>query len=304
MRDTWQIGRACSIGGALCALVALLAAPAFWWLGILAGLAGGYISHEFREILRAIPIAFQAARTGGRDTASGLVFLAQQLRLAVRWFFAQSHPIFYPAVVLGTLLWLPVLSIFLPWLATNPGSSTLANIFLGAESFVLLMMVSVMLLIGFAFLGSRFVEGCFWYPFLSSPPSFREGFLARGYTEASITYRNFLRWVAKGFGLVLLFLVWTWWTQTLRFVLWVVPRFLCVFAWQLFTLIHSHKRVLCALDGTLGGVAAYLLLAHPGMGLAQQAVLVAFGGFLGAALGVLNWELVSKRWLKVAPMST
>ncbi len=46
--ETRKIAIVCFIGVVLCSAVALLVAPAFWWFGLLAGLAGGYISYEFR----------------------------------------------------------------------------------------------------------------------------------------------------------------------------------------------------------------------------------------------------------------
>ena len=66
-----------------------------------------------------------------------------------------------------------------------------------------------------------------------------------------------------------------------------------------FVYIHSQRRVLCAIDGTIGGAAAYLWLAEPHMTVAAQLALVGFGGFLGTGCGVLNWEVVSKHLLKV-----
>jgi hypothetical protein len=69
--------------------------------------------------------------------------------------------------------------------------------------------------------------------------------------------------------------------------------------WYLFRLIHSEKRVLCAIDGTLGGAVSYIWLASATMTLVEQAMLVLFGGLLGAAIGVVNWELISKRIFQV-----
>jgi hypothetical protein len=76
-------------------------------------------------------------------------------------------------------------------------------------------------------------------------------------------------------------------------------RFLLRFFWYFLKIIHHFRRVLCAVDGTLGGLAAYFLFASPGMPLISMMLLVIFGGFLGAGMGILNWNLISVRWLKV-----
>ena len=55
--ETKKIAVACFIGGVLCCAVALMFAPVYWWFGLIAGMAGGYISYEFRKVLVAIPIA-------------------------------------------------------------------------------------------------------------------------------------------------------------------------------------------------------------------------------------------------------
>ena len=65
--ETKKIGLACFIGGFLGSLVALLVAPTFWWLGLVAGFATGYVSHEFRSVLRAIPTAWEVAREVGGE---------------------------------------------------------------------------------------------------------------------------------------------------------------------------------------------------------------------------------------------
>ena len=69
------------------------------------------------------------------------------------------------------------------------------------------------------------------------------------------------------------------------------------FGRHLFILIHSKERVLCATYGTLGGAVSYIWLARADMALAEQAALIVFGGLMGAAFGVANWEIVSKRLL-------
>lgn len=62
-------------------------------------------------------------------------------------------------------------------------------------------------------------------------------------------------------------------------------------------MIHSKERTICAADGTLGGLASFLYIAPAAENLPQQLLAIAFGGLIGVGLGVLNYELVTKRWL-------
>ncbi len=65
------------------------------------------------------------------------------------------------------------------------------------------------------------------------------------------------------------------------------------FSWQVtksaFILMHSNGRVLCAVDSLIGACVGYL---------AGNAMV---GAIVGGGVGLLNYELVSKRWLKLVP---
>jgi len=120
----------------------------------------------------------------------------------------------------------------------------------------------------------------------------------KGRVRKPLTYLNVLRWFIKGIGITLVFFGWTIW-KYLGIGIWKLLGFLLRFAWHLLLMVHSSKRTLCAINGTLGGAATYLWLASPGMTLSSQVLLVLFGGVLGAALGVAHFEFVSKRLLQV-----
>lgn len=60
----------------------------------------------------------------------------------------------------------------------------------------------------------------------------------------------------------------------------VVRAFICV---------HSERRKLCFVDATLGATAGFFL---------GSAI---FGALIGAILGLINYEVVSVRWLKIVP---
>jgi hypothetical protein len=78
-----------------------------------------------------------------------------------------------------------------------------------------------------------------------------------------------------------------------KMVIWAVPRIpsglmiIARFIKTLFVLIHSDLRLLCGIDSLIGSAIGYF----------TGNVLI--GALVGGVLGVLNYELVSKRWLKV-----
>jgi len=69
-----------------------------------------------------------------------------------------------------------------------------------------------------------------------------------------------------------------------------------------FRYIHSEIRTLCAVDAALGVLVAFTYgwLSGVEAPLARLGLYV-LGGALGGVLGVVNFELVSVRWLKLVP---
>lgn len=61
------------------------------------------------------------------------------------------------------------------------------------------------------------------------------------------------------------------------------------FAVDAFHYVHSERRKICFVDAALGATAGYFL----GSAIA--------GAMIGAILGVVNYEVVSVRWLKIVP---
>lgn len=72
----------------------------------------------------------------------------------------------------------------------------------------------------------------------------------------------------------------------------LTPRVIRIF-WALakgtFLIVHSEIRLICAVDAILGGTIGWYF--------GNEIV----GGIAGALLGVLNYQLVSIRWLKLVP---
>ncbi|MFH1142761.1 MAG: hypothetical protein V1695_03535 [Candidatus Uhrbacteria bacterium] len=310
--ETKKIAIACFIGGLLCSAVALIFTPNFWWLGLIAGLAGGYLSYEFREVLRAIPVALHAARKGGGWAWEGLVERLDE----VRYWLHQPHPFLFPAAVISYPLYIWGTAWFFG--PANGGFSTVEGtplvivlFFCFVVPFVLwaacieLMMAVALPMLIFTFIGARVGEKVYWWPSImpgvTSYETTNERLEVKGLQQMSMTYSNVYRWMAKGLGISILFFVWTLWKHV-AIGLWTAVCFFGRFVWQMFKLIHSKKRVLCAIHGTLGGLVSYIWLVSESMSFAQQTMLVIFGGFLGALFGIAAWEIVSKRILQVTKM--
>ncbi len=303
--ETKKIAVACFIGGAFCCAVALMFAPVYWWFGLIAGIAGGYISYEFREVCKAIPIALRAARRGSVSAWDSVIAKERA------WFF-KPHPFHYFAVIVVVPPYLWLMYYFVRELMgpfTSIGEIVIFSLIMlvfEVAIFVEMVLIAIGPLAILAFIGARVGERCYWWPFLMPTISTKKDvqrLKAKGLRREPLNYINLARWVVEGLGLTILFFIWTLW-KYLAIAAWATLCFLGRFAWHLFRLIHSEKRVLCAIDGTLGGAVSYIWFASASMSFLEQAVLVIFGGLLGSAFGIANWEIVSKRILRVSVSSS
>lgn len=305
--ETKKIAVACFTAGALCCGISLIFPPVYWWFGIIAGMAGGYISYvsyEFREVRKAIPIAMRAAGRGSMYVWDSAIAKAKA------W-LSEAHPFFYPAAIVVVPFYVWGASYLVPEMlkrATKVGTTALLSltmVAMGIIIFVEMMLIVIATMAILAFIGARIGEKCYWWPFLVPTNSLEKDVQeleAKGFRREPLNYLNLARWFAKGLGLTVLFFAWTLW-KYLAIGAWATLCFFGRFAWHLFKLIHSEKRVLCAIYGTLGGAVSYIWFALAAMSFPEQVVFVIFGGLLGAAFGVANWEIVSKRILRVAHSS-
>jgi hypothetical protein len=309
--DTKKIAAGCFVGGVLFGVVALMCAPEYWWLGVLAGMASGYIGYEFREFLAAIPLA---ARTAWHESSQ-----LWQLRHIpadawykitdeVREWLAKPHPFFYGAVIV-TAAWSWIwVSWFIETITASGPQPSAIGWFIATWCmlciFCCVIYVSMTPLLLFAYIGAC-REKQFWYPFLM-PSRLKDDegrqevadYLARGFAQQPITYANVARWVAKGIGRTVLFFVWTIW-KYLSIGLWFVLSYIALCVRNIVVLTYSHPRILCAVHGTLGGVMSYKVLYTPQMSVAAQIMFVVFGGILGVFFGLVAKEVISKRILGV-----
>ncbi|MBU2263363.1 hypothetical protein KJ750_01765, partial [Patescibacteria group bacterium] len=61
MERTLKIFLSCALGAGIGALTALQLNQYFWWIGMLFGGFIGYLSYEIKQVLAAIPLAWQKA---------------------------------------------------------------------------------------------------------------------------------------------------------------------------------------------------------------------------------------------------
>lgn len=282
--QTAKIMAACFIGGILFTLTAFCVAPAFWWLGTLAGLAGGYLSYEFRENLRALPVAWRLVRKEStRAKEAFLVLVGPAFR-----YFRQPHPFGYLSFLLTAAAFFCVINTPL-----TPFAVPTRSVNFSAWAIAIMVHLALIWPLFFSLVDLiAIIGGNFSYP--------RNG---------SIAYRQAARFLTNGTRRIILFLSWTIWKilflkiwQGLLFLGWsclLAARFLKKFC----LLIHSNERLLCAVDGTLGGLGAWLWLSPTAETLAAKIAVAIFGGVLGAGWGAINYELIAKRWLKLVPQT-
>lgn len=258
-RESWKVFLACAIGAGLGSLVALEMNHFFWWIGLIVGGLTGYLSYEWRAVLRAIPAAYHAAR-GYR-------------------FPEDFRPMFFwSAVVTGSI-------------ATD----------------ICLGLASVFLVLGFVDGIALFFTTSFWYGFVSMAiiiPLFallfgfilachqenRDGAAWKNVAGARRVLRIAFPPILFGWYLprLVLHLV-IGLAEALYTVFMALPRlarFFRRFGWQLFLRIHSEMRLLCGMDAMLGAAVGYF---------AGSALV---GTVAGGLFGILNYAVVTERWLK------
>ncbi len=290
--ETKKIAVACFVSGALCCFIALMVSPPYWWLATLAGIAGGYVGYEFREFLAAVPAAARTVLREGGYAANRLKGRVKELRV---W-FREPHPFFYLfATLLG--LWMTVPTLIPGFFLNSAGEMIPPSVIvaLAIVAFVLGVIACGVLTAPFLFLaliGAK-ARRCYWSPSDYWTDEEISAKARTGYRVVPTTYKH-----------IYLFMVVGLW-RVFRFSVWVIPKGLVLgalsfavlcgkVAVRVLRLIHSEKRVLCAVHGTLGGTLSYLTLGGSASSLPEQAVVVLSGGLLGALFGVLAWKFTKR----------
>jgi hypothetical protein len=272
--STFHVILACMLGAFACSTVAIWAGYHIGF-GIVAGLIVGYLAYDFRSVLKAVPVAFAEFSQWATEKRLDLIAFKSALTPSAVVALTVAACGFGPLALRNAA-------------AGRAGICTLLAIAIVACAVILTSFLYVITTL-FAAIGIEYVEKVrIW----------------RGLNEevVGMTYARYWTVVAKGFGLALKFLLWRMWAQLFVMLIgFIVLAFHGL--WKLFVLVHRYERLLCAIDGTLGGVLAYELLIRPDRTFTQNAIAVLFGMVVGAAWGVLNYEILSKRVLKVVPVT-
>lgn len=291
--ETGRVALASAIAAVFCCVFWKVIDPEY---GIAAGLAAGYLSFRFRAVLGAIPSAWSETLTELDLAREDIIQGCSEVRAWLK----RAHPFVYPSIfatcVTGWVLvhrWITPLKEWYIAQGRSLDRFDVATLFMVVA--ILCYLVSLSLFVGFAFLGARKWEKCYWYPFLMIEEGRprekheKEDLERDGLQQKPLTYANVFRWAGKGVLMIAF--------PILKFF-WIVLSGLCLFLLHLAGIIYSKERVLCAIWGTTGGVIACVALAPAS--LLEYLAFFVFGGLLGGVLGVFNYEILSKRIFHVA----
>ncbi|MBT7228382.1 hypothetical protein HN859_02625 [Candidatus Parcubacteria bacterium] len=262
---SFKVTVSCAIGAVIGTVVSLEFAPHLWFLGLLCGLISGflagYLAYDPMKVIRAIPGAFRVA---GKDIAGPFVHF-WKYKTVTFWGFGAT---------LLTAFW--VCAIGVSWFTPHNffasmyivGKFMTYDIFFShtlREEDIALARIGLVVayFIGAQVTLSRENQPKGWNPSGSGSKSF-----VKHLNPISAMY-----YIPK---LLIELLV-------------EAVKFIYRFAVELFLNIHSDIRLLCGVDAALGATAGYF----------AGSVLV--GMLAGAILGLLNYEILSKRVLKLVP---
>lgn len=297
---TRKVAATCFASGCATFLVLCIAVPTIgvgWALlvSVVIGAPIGYFGYRFKDVLRAIPrAARQTIPIVGIVLRAVCIDAPLDIWRAFREFTRVPRPFFWPHLLFGSALAAIATSLDVP----------VQHLFTQYARFSIYL---------FCFL----TLGVIGYPLAIIAVSARESSCKRWMTASaaanisisdpllilrSVSYPVMLRFYADALWNVV---------YGVGFAIYAIcgllPRTIFRFARQLFLLIHSDERTICAVDGPLGGIITYAVLRiHHGSELAALPTptlfgLVILGGAVAALVGMTNLEIISIRWLKLLP---
>lgn len=265
MNTTLRILIACFVGAFIGGLVALELHPAVWWLGALLGGGVAYVGFNVEEVIAAVPVAFRRATSWRPNSEYWALW---------RFVFAQNYKAYS---IMTCALMIPVglmMGFDIVAVVTSPESLFWVLLFcFGAP------LIPAMCDDGAGMWFARGVHRAEDVPeWIEAPNAFRFYFwiLPRTILRGSL-------WVAVRIPDA---------TRTFigatRSLLVTVGVGIWRFGIELFHLVHSELRLLCFIDAAIGAGVGYLT---------GNALL---GAVVGGLWGVLNYEIITIRVLKLA----
>lgn len=224
----------------------------FWWIGLLIGGLIGYLAYEPLAVLKAIPVAWH--------------FACRLMGLSGR-FLRENRGIILIIFLAGQLAWFWLI---VPLVLLANATSKLLSTWPIGSTYCFIMAI------GFY------------------------GMLGKGRNKPEV-HRNYKLFLTHFNPVSLVFYTYPVYMYRLtrdiikgcwhyRRAPLVAGRFLSLFFWKLFLIIHSQERLLCGIDAAIGAALVYFLHYSP-----------LIGAGLGGLFGVMNFEILSKRILKVVP---
>ncbi|OGZ31863.1 MAG: hypothetical protein A2V69_00390 [Candidatus Portnoybacteria bacterium RBG_13_40_8] len=239
---------ACALGAGIGSLTALQLGI-FWWLGLLVGGFVGYVSYEFKAVLRAMASAWKTA-----------------VKLRPHW---KNFWMLF-ASFLSVSLW-----ILLPFAMVSLVVSD------KVLHWGLLGMTTGAIVFGFVF-GLAFALD----QSSSAQTNAKETFdmLVKKGSPISV----FFYWLPKGIIWVIIRIP----KAVLAMIIGLVKlaKLMTKFIKTIFITIHSEIRLLCGVDAAIGTAIGYF---------AGNAII---GAIAGGLFGLLNYEVVSRRILRLVPV--
>lgn len=272
MSRSVRIFIACAVGALIGTLIGLSHPGILWRIGgVLLGATCGYLFVDFGQIVHEVPYAWSKASSVYKkapDHSIEMVFCG-----GISMVFGLVMLFLTSFVVIGH----PVISVFNLQMDMHVLMDTV---------YVIVMMTSLIAgCVGLAFAASILTPP---YQALSKEVYyFKKVYLFLNPLMLPITL---IVSVVLGpvYGLYKLVANYRWVAKQFFKAGKVVAKFL----WFLFTQIHSDIRVLCLVDAGIGTVLGIFYFGSPVM-----------GAFAGGLLGLLNYEIVTKRILHLVPVT-
>lgn len=270
--DTKSIGFACALGAFIGALLALEFKARFqygmylWLVGALIGGSTAYIVVDFREFCSGVARAYRA-------TIAWKPFVPFWKAFGAR-FLAHLSATFTILLVLGTII------LFGDMEKNHLSARFFGDISMFFLGYIALAAILITVLNPFSLLEPiRRREK--WLNETDSDYKFRLHF------EKKESFESFLCTNPIGIIIILFCLIVVKPFCLIYNVFWFDIKKLVVKA---FFYVHSDRRTICFVDSILGATAGFFYGS------------AFIGAVVGAVLGMANYELVSIRWLKLAPV--
>ena len=299
-KDSFSVARGCFVGAVLGFLTIFFVSPRLSWLGFLAGIAGGYIFQDVVGFLVGAKRAFMEIvlpKLG--ETLKELVcptsivlFLGGLIGVVIglNTGFSQEYK---GDSVLD--LWIPPLCIsfffgLLGMVGTGVSGLAFSHILTLDENFF----PKRYYITGGVFISESMEESLNKNGCIGIPPTLTNAGVL--YLQGSILFVWF----------VLAFVFWHLWKLVWKKVC-AVARITAEFVSRTFVLVHTKKRLICAVDAPLGMLVTYPLLLLKGahvysLTAGEQSLIVFVAAIVATAIGFVNYEFIAKRRLGLQPV--